>query len=245
VGYRPSSFFDVLLGVSWFTLSQTSQTRATSNAFLYRRTFDDTFRFTGTDTQSWPLVFSSVVTAATTNPVSTSDYVIYPVGRAAGRDLPTRVFTEEVDPTVPPIPVEEILYNRIDLTAIEFKSGGRSWLPLYGAGEIGTSLGVLFAPMPVTIVTRSRIVALADSPDAGVIAGDTLIDAAQKQEEVWLWKNIGLYVGADLRLNFGRFFAQSNIEYDIYPIENTYGEIVVNKVNITGLNADFVAGTSF
>ncbi|MBM3303085.1 MAG: hypothetical protein FJY85_24465, partial [Deltaproteobacteria bacterium] len=111
LGYRASSFFDVLFGVSWFTLSDTSLTRAHSYAYLHRRIFNDTFRFVGDDTQSWPaLGFSSVVThgappvgcTVSTNPVATQNYALYPAGTGGGRDLPTRVFTFGVDPTVPP-----------------------------------------------------------------------------------------------------------------------------------------------
>jgi len=79
----------------------------------------------------------------------------------------------------------------------------------------------------------------------GVVAGDILIDIANKHEEIWMWKNIGLFAGADLRFNFGRFFFQSNVEYDFYPMTNQYGDILINAVNISGFNANFTAGTSF
>ncbi|MBM3303396.1 MAG: hypothetical protein FJY85_26045 [Deltaproteobacteria bacterium] len=106
-------------------------------------------------------------------------------------------------------------------------------------------MGLLWSPMPVTIVTRSQVVAREDSVPMGVVAGQTIIDSAHKEQEVWLWRNIGLFVGVDLRLNSGRFFAQSNIEYDLYPIENQYGEMVVNRVNISGVNANFTGGVTF
>ncbi|MFH1117619.1 MAG: hypothetical protein V1792_27180, partial [Pseudomonadota bacterium] len=142
--------------------------------------------------------------------------------------------------------VTETLYNRLDFTAIEFKVGGSSWVPLWGMGQVGTSFGLLWTPIPYTVVTRSLVVADETSADAGVTAGDIIIDAAKKQEDIWLWPNIGLFVGGDLQLGWGRYFAKSSVEYDVYfGNSNRWGDIVENVVNLTGVNATFTAGAFF
>ena len=247
-GYRASSYFDCIFGVSGFNNSNVFQRGYLVQAQLYRRTFKDTYLFESSNSLGvWMGNFSSRILSTATNPDPTKYYVIYPAGRAGGLNLPTRAFYFLPDPTVAAVPAEEIIYNRIDFTAIEFKSGGRSWFPLYGLGEIGTSLGVLVTPMPVTIVNSSRVVALADSADAGVTAGDTLLNIADKHEEFWFWRNLGLFVGLDLRLSMGRFFAQSAVEYDWYPVDNEYKDFpgITNTINIGGVNATFTAGAFF
>lgn len=248
VGYRQSSLFDMMLGVSWFTIGNVFQRRFPTEARLYRRTIHDSYTFDGQDPQVWVGGFQSWMASpslALTNPVSTYSYLIYPAGNTGARDLPTRTFVQEIDPLVAPIAAEETLYHRLDFTAIEFKGGGRSWFPLYGMGEIGTSLGFLFTPMPVTIVTSSTVVSSEDRPDLGIVAGQELIYMAHKEEELWLWRNIGLFVGADLRFYLGNFFVQSNVEYDLYPMDNKYGDAVITTVNLSGVNAMFQVGGLF
>lgn len=247
-GYRASSYFDCIFAISGFSNSSTFQRTYPARAELYRRTFRDTFHYDSSNTASnWLEPFDSDIPNGTTNPDETQGYVIYPAGQAGGVNLPTRIFSTELDPFVPPTAAAETLYNRIDFTAIEFKSGGRSWFPLYGMGEIGTSLGVLATVMPVTIVTSSRVVAVEDNAAAGVTAGDLLVYSALKKEDVWFWKNLGLFVGLDLRLASGPFFAQSTVEYDLYPVDNKYDDFagVTTTVNISGLNGSLTVGTVF
>lgn len=247
-GYRASSYFDCIFGISGFNQSNTLQRTYGVQARMYRRTFRDTFHYESSNSAStWLEPFDSAIDATGANPDPAQFYAIYPAGQSGGVNLPTRRFTIELDPFIPPIAAQETIYNRIDFTAIEIKAGGRSWFPLYGLGEIGTSLGLLVTPMPVTIVTSSRVVALEDNVDAGVTAGDVLVYTANKHEDFWFWQNIGAFVGLDLRLGTGRFFGQSTLEYDVYFADNTYNGFpgVTNSVNISGLNASLTAGASF
>ncbi|MDQ7785190.1 MAG: hypothetical protein RDU20_20055 [Desulfomonilaceae bacterium] len=247
-GYRASSFFNFMFGFSWFTVNQTYQTVLAGQGYVSRRIFLDSFFFRSTQPDPWVTGgFSSAFIANTSsenpNPI---DYYfhLYPAGTGTAMNLPTRTFSTAIDPAIPAFAVEETLYNKLDFTALEFKFGGRSWYPLYGMGEIGTSAGFLWTPMPYTVTTRSTVVAAEDSPDAGVVAGQTLTQTGYYRNDVWR-SNFGLFIGGDVRLGWGRWYVESNLGYDIYLTDATCGDIVENVVNLSGVNATFTAGTYF
>jgi hypothetical protein len=247
-GYRCSNFFNILFGFSWFSIKETYQTTSSGQGYVARRVFMDSFTFKSEQSDPWITAgFTSafVANSGGENPNPTDFFFqLYPAGTGTATDLPTRVFTTAMDPSIPVFAVEETLYNRLDFTALEFKFGGRSWFPLYGMGEMGTSFGALWTPIPYTVVTRSTVVAAEDSAAAGVVAGQTLTQTEHYRNDVWR-SIFGLFVGADVRLGWGRWFVQSNVEYDLYLTEGAYGEIVENVVNLSGANATFTAGSLF
>jgi hypothetical protein len=250
-GYRVSNFFNILFGFSWFNIKETYQTSLSGTGYVIRRTFTDSVFFRSSDPETWITTgFTSAFTAdssggGTPDP-SQYYYLLYPAGTGANVNLPVRTFTQTIDASIQPFGVQETLFNKLDFTALEFKAGSRSWFPLYGLGQIGTSLGVLWTPMPYTITTSRVMTASETSAAAGVTAGQTLMTISNKQSDVWLWPNVGLFVGGDLRLGSGRWFLQSNVEYDIYFGEGcSYGDIVRNVVNLSGVNATLTAGSYF
>ncbi len=249
-GYRVSSFFNIMFGFSWFSIKETYGTTLSGQGYVARRAFLDSFVFKSRQPEPWITTgfWSAFVADSSSENPNPIDYFyqVFPAGTGTSTDLPTRTFFTAIDPAVPAFPVNEILYNKLDFTALEFKAGSRSWFPLYGLGEMGTSFGLLWTPIPYTVETRTTLVAAQDSVDAGVVSGQTLAQTSHTQNDIWLWPNLGLFIGGDVRLGWGRWFVQSAVEYDIYFGDSCkYGDIVENTVNLSGVNATFMAGSLF
>ena len=251
VGVTYSTMFDFFLAASCFTLTESFlDTRPIDPFPLQRRVFTDTFQFTSDDvTNTWVFPFSSDIPAGSTNPDTTKSYNVFPAGRGGGIGLPTRTFSEVADPTVSLIQANETLFNRLDLTAIEFKAGGRSWIPLWGLGRLGTMAGGLVTPMPYTVVARSTVTTTADVVDVnGAVvlpAGTTLIDLPVNQwSTAWAF---GLFCGVDVEVGNPRFFVKTGLEYDWY-FDFTglqFGTPVENRVNLSGVGATGALGVRF
>jgi hypothetical protein len=252
VGVAYSTMFDWFLGASWFTLAESFLTTRPIDPFpLARRAFRDSFAFTsGNAAQSWVVAnFTSDIPTPNANPDTTQIYDIFPAGKAGGASLPTRTFLQVVDPTVNLIQANETLFNRLDLTVIEFKAGGRSWIPLWGLGRFGTMLGGLVTPMPYKVAARSQVTTTADVLDVNgavvVPAGTILIDEPQNQwSTAWAF---GLFGGVDVEVGNPRFFVKTGLEYDWY-FDFTglqFGQPVENRVNLSGVGATGTLGVRF
>lgn len=243
-GFQSSALFDVFMGLSAFQVSRTfSETRQTIVPFA-RRGFRDTFGFQSSDTAVW-----SAVNFYSVDGTTGQSYFIFP-NEGSGQPIPTRTFYNAVDVTVPATPAQETITGKLDFTTVESRSGGRAWVPLWGLGRMGTSFGGLLAATSGTLTSTGVYVATADSPplvpDGAPlrVAGDVLINSAQKQDS--LAYNLGLFCGADLELGSCRWFVKSAIEYNYY----FYGtlmesDIVATKVNLSGAAATITGGLRF
>ena len=238
IGFQSTALFDVFYGVSAFQVSRTfAETRPTIVPFA-RRGFKDTFGFQTGDSATW-----TAVNFDSTGGTAGQSYFIFP-NEGSGQPIPSRTFFNAVDVTVPTTAAQETITGKLDFTTIESRSGGRAWVPLWGMGRIGTSLGGLLAATPQTLTSTAFYVATADNPVAGVVAGDVLINASTKQDSL-AW-NLGLFCGADMELGFSRLFVKSAIEYNYYFYATTMeSDVIATKINLSGVAATFSAGARF
>lgn len=94
---------------------------------------------------------------------------------------------------------------RLDFTVNEFRMGGRSWIPLYGIGRFGVTLGTIFSVIPYEIDV-SRRVFFADT-------GDTRDFIVGHQKDRWV--HFAFFGGVDLEAGFSIFFARAALEGSI------------------------------
>jgi hypothetical protein len=232
-GYQRSNFFDWLLAISWFDVAKADRnTHLVDDVTVGNNRINDTFPFASNNLGDWP----DAVTRSNdqvTDP--DTDFFIFP---AAGG---LRVFDLAPIVLVPPPVVTETLYNRIDLTMIEFKGGGRSWYPVYNWGKLGFASGPLFALIPYTLVTTQTIIAEpAIDPDDPV-----LFQAAHKQVDTW-W-DLGWFGAADMELRYGPVYGKGSIGYDIYFRNLTYTGVadVETRFNPSGWSLALTGGLHF
>jgi hypothetical protein len=248
-GYQYTNFFDLVLGVAGFN-SGTTYGRTTRKSIpLARRAYRDTFAFESTDPAAWPATtyfWSGNATDAGNN------YLIYPSGSdTAGVDsqLGTREFFLLVDEAGPRVAANETIFNRLDFTAIETKFGGRSWYPLWGMGRMGFSFGGALTVMPYTHVSSVTYNASGDQTitdgltTLNITNGQLLASTAIRNRDIWLSE--GLYAAGDLEFGTGAIFVKSNLEYDYYFRTVHYGDIVENRVNLSGWSGHLALGGRF
>ncbi|MFH0824451.1 MAG: hypothetical protein V2B18_16985, partial [Pseudomonadota bacterium] len=247
LGFQYSNYFDFFLGGSYFSWSNTFTTNYSVSIAAYNRAFTDQFTFTSQgDDNTWAEQFPHYQTNYFTT-VSTSGapyYFIYPMGRADGSGRPNRSFSLRLDPNVSPTAGNEYFQNTLDVSGIEFKLGGRSWVPLYGMGRIGTTLGALITPMPYKFISTSTITALATNAAAGLTAGQTVMVSSNSQNDIWC--AYGLSCGVDLELGSGNFLVRGSGEYNIYFTQNTFdAQRIVAIVNPSGGSLSLSVGGRF
>ncbi len=243
-GFQSTALFDIFTGISWFPVSRTfSETRQVLVPFA-RRGFRDTFGFQSSDPANWSVTnFWSVLGEAG------QSYFIFP-NNGSTEPVPSRTFFIAVDSDVPATPAQETITSTLDFTTIESRTGGRTWIPLWGMGRFGTNFGALLAATRAKLTTNAIYVATADSPPllpGGaplVPAGGTLINTVLQQDPTQ-W-NLGLFGGIDAELGSCRWFVKSALEYNYY----FYGtivedDIISSKVNLSGVAANILGGMRF
>jgi len=222
---------------------QTSQTFASTSQTAVgfaRRGYQDTYAFSSGDPATWTFLNfdSSGGTAGQT-------YLIFP-NDGSGHPIPHRVFFAAIDPAQPATPAQGTVSGKLDLTTWESKTGGRTWIPLWGMGRFGISLGGLFAYSSTTLTSNAIYVATAanDALPIPVAVGDVLISgSAQTDGSGWNW---GLFTSSDIEIGWRRFFGKAALEYDWYFYGNTVDtEALSAKINLSGVGATFLAGVRF
>jgi hypothetical protein len=137
-------------------------------------------------------------------------------------------------------PVRESLANRLDVTVVEFMLAGRSRYPMYGLGNVGVTFGVLFAPSPYRLTTRSLVV----STGGNVAPGTVLQDFEVKVEDTWF--NFGLAGAADVEFGVERFFARGKLEWDWYFLNSAHkGTMMEAHFNPSGVAISLIGGVRF
>jgi len=127
---------------------------------------------------------------------------------------------------------------RLDFKVNEFRAGGRSWIPLYGIGRFGVTLGTIFSVIPYQ-VDVSRRVFFADT-------GVTRSFISGHQSDRWI--HFAAFGGVDLEAGFSIFFARAALEGSL----GTYGRCTdtdqlayETKVNASAVSLFFSGGIRF
>jgi hypothetical protein len=136
----------------------------------------------------------------------------------------------------------ETLFQRFDVTTIEFKAAGRSWFPVFEAGSVGVAFGGLFAVSPYEIETRS--IAIADGRNIVQLPQGTVIqNVDNKVKDTHL--NLGMCASADLEAGTDRYFLKGTMEFDWYFIKLHHRGVVDAYYNPSGLAFSLVGGLRF
>jgi hypothetical protein len=111
--------------------------------------------------------------------------------------------------------VQDYISN-LKMNAYEFRSGGRSWFPIYGLGRISVTAGVITTFIPYEIQLNSQI-----------FAGGALQESVNVTRKDW-WVHMAGFLGTELELGFNRFFVRTSAEFsygsqrqdkDLYGVE--------------------------
>ncbi|MEJ2719296.1 MAG: hypothetical protein P8182_19550, partial [Deltaproteobacteria bacterium] len=239
LGYQPSNFFDVFCAISWFTTAKADRnTRLVDDPVAGLNRINDVFPFFSNRIGTWP------ATVVRSSDIVVADLLIFPVGG------PVRYFDiEQLTAADQVLGLSETLYNRIDLTMVEFKGGGRSWFSVLNWGKLGFATGPLLALIPYTVETSQTVRTLDDilNPNDGILypSGSVLLQADHERADT-LW-DLGWFGAADLAFGSGPVYGKASIGYDVYfrELKDTSIGGVENRFNPSGWSLTLTGGVNF
>jgi hypothetical protein len=259
VGYQYSTYFNFLMGLSWFSLSESYRTVLPYELQELATSIVDTFPFQSSNPGAWPDAFlfnstdNPLFVAAPGSVPYDENYFMFPVGTADGI-LPERQVAQVPVLEIPGA-IRQTLANQLDLTMYEFKFGGRSWYPMWGLGRFGASLGGLFAPTPYTLVQVNRLEPQIEvlDPNTGlpvfwpgtaipINPGNPLIAAHETRD---YWWNYGIFGGVDAEIGVGTFYAKATAEYDWYIFRGGHSGAVKTSFDPSGYAISVGGGIRF
>jgi hypothetical protein len=232
LGYQWGDYFDLFFGFSWFSLKESFSKAFDTTADTYRRVIQDTFPFTSDNTALWP---SGNFTSSTVVGENNINQQMLPdSGGLIG--FPRRAFLERLDTSVPPVPVVEHTSARTDLSAYEFKLGARSWVPMYGLGKFGFSIGPLMNLINYR-ASASEIMTFINEPTQPMVSSFI-------KNQGWLttW---GFFFGTDLEIVSNVYFVRGSVLYSVQQQASVNADPVETVFNMNGLTALLAAGLQF
>jgi hypothetical protein len=131
----------------------------------------------------------------------------------------------------------DLTYN-LNFTVNEFRSGGRSWIPLFGIGRMGVTLGVITSYIPYQIDVNRIISDAATGAVIDVIAGH--------QADYWI--HFAAFGGIDVELGFSIFFVRGSLEGSIgsyQTYEDTDRLAIETRVNPSAMSLSATGGIRF
>ena len=237
IGFQATSLFDIYLGFSGYQTGQTFTKSFNYSATMARRAFTDTFSFGGVQAVAWPISpFDSDTTVINGDPVQ--QFQIAVDGKFQNR-FPTRQFFLIGDPTVAAENLQEDVTNKSDINLVEFRWAGRSWVPLWGMGRFGFSLGAIANAINYKINGTRTITSLGPSLTGEVVFSET------GKVDAWI-ANYGGFVGTDVELGSRNIFVKASGDWHFIVPKFTYQLMSIEtEFDPTGFSLGLYGGLRF
>ncbi len=237
IGYQSTSLFDIYLAFSGYQTGQSFSKSFNYQAGMARRAFTDTFAFGSPQDAAWPAArFDSATTVIAGTPIE--QYQISVDGKF--RNLfPTRTFFLVGDPTVPAENLQEDVSNKSDINLLEFRWAGRSWVPLWGMGRFGFSLGAIGNAINYKISGTRTITSLGPALTGQVVFSET------GNVDAWI-ANYGGFFGTDVELGSRNLFFKASGDWHFIVPKFTYQLLSIEtEFDPTGWSLGLYGGLRF
>ncbi|MGO9121346.1 MAG: hypothetical protein ACLQPD_27520 [Desulfomonilaceae bacterium] len=153
--------------------------------------------------------------------------------------FPTRTFFLIGDPTVAAENLQEDVTNKSDINLLELRWAGRSWVPLWGMGRFGFSLGAIGNAINYKINGTRTITSLGPSLTGQVVFSET------GNVDAWI-ANYGGFVGTDVELGVRNFFVKASGDWHFIVPKFTYQLMSIEtEFDPTGFSVAFLGGLRF
>ncbi|MGO9121345.1 MAG: hypothetical protein ACLQPD_27515 [Desulfomonilaceae bacterium] len=237
IGVQATSLFDIYLSFSGYQTGRSFSKSFNYSAPVMRRAFTDAYPFGSPDTNAWPISsFDSNNTII--NDVPVQQYQISVDGMFRNK-FPTRTFSVVPDPTITAENLEEDVTHRADINLLEFRWAGRTWVPLWGMGRFGFSLGAIGNAINYKINGTRTITSLGPAFPGTVVFSET------GNVDAWI-ANYGGFVGTDVELGSRNIFVKASGEYNFIVPKFTYQLMSIEtEFDPTGFSAAAYAGFRF
>ncbi|MBI4965266.1 MAG: hypothetical protein HY913_18465 [Desulfomonile tiedjei] len=204
-GYQLYNYFDIFYGFSWFNVDNSVGLSNVIPGQVSRTLIIDTFPFVSDHDSAWPVgsFFSSDNIIGDT---PAHIYQVTPNSPLRGI-FPNRQFSTQLDDSIPAESIQETVSARADISVYETRIGGRSWVPLYGLGRIGVTLGTAFMPTYYKLIENRSYTALGPNLPPG-----TPVFAISNEIKDWR-AHYGAFVGSDLELGYGAAYVKGSVDY--------------------------------
>jgi len=201
----------------------------------------DTFPFISDDVSAWPpgggLGFSFNSSNRIVGADPAMNYHIAPNSPANGV-TPNRQFSTQLDESIVPERIQQTVNNTVDINVYDMRWGGRSWLPLYGLGRLGVSLGFAFMPAYYKITENRNYLALGPNTPGEVLA-------SVSSEHLDWRPHYGGFAGADLSLGVGPVYVNASADYTWATHQMYRLDFVETSFSPGGMSASAGVGVRF
>jgi hypothetical protein len=195
-----------------------------------RRGFRDTFPFSSDNSANWIVGFWTSSTIVENENVN---YQILP-DSPGPFGMPRREFYLVNVSSTGGVPVTEHLNLETNVRVYEMKLGARSWIPLYGLGRFGITLGPLMNVLNYSASTHN-VYTFATVP------GPQSIEYANLNKGTLL--SFGVFSGGDLEVAFGQFFGRLTGQYTVAEEKHILNDdSTYTNVNLSGFSTIIAGG---
>lgn len=236
-GFQLYDFFDIFYGFSWFNVSNSMGIANPLVGLAARRILQDTFPFLSDDTTTWP-IFNFNSSNSVVNGDALHNYRLATNGPGQGI-LPNRQFISQQDDTLVPENIQELISNSADITVYEARMGSRTWVPLYGMGRLGATMGFAFMPAYYKIAGNRNYI----SQGPNLPAGTSLLSQSALYKD-WM-PHYGAFVGGDLTLAYGAAYFNAAMDYTWATVQKYQLFTVETSFSPGGMTVGLFGGVRF
>jgi hypothetical protein len=230
LGFQWTNFFDIFGAFSWYDISDKVSRNWAGTSGTMRRGFRDTFPFSSDNSANWIVGFWTSSTVVENENVN---YQILP-DSPGPFGMPRREFYLVNISSSGGVPVTEHLNLETTVRVYETKVGARSWIPLYGLGRFGITLGPLMNILNYSATTHNVYT-------FGTVPGPQSIAYANLNKGTLL--SFGVFSGADLELTYGQFFGRLTGQYTVTEQKQIVNDDATStNVNLSGFSTIIAGG---